>query len=66
MPRVGPFLYRMAAAAMRLGAYPFPRNTVCSSLVSCGGVQRGGVARLPSVLAENSRVFGPLRVATAC
>jgi hypothetical protein len=38
MPRIGPFLYRIAAAAaMRLGAYPFPRNTGCSSLVACGG-----------------------------
>jgi hypothetical protein len=50
---------------MLLGASPFPRNTGCSSLVACGGVQRG-LARLRSVLAENSRVVAPLRVATTC
>src|SRR5919112_4579409 len=63
MPRVGPCSYRIAAAATRLGAYPFPTNTRCSSLAARGG---GGGARLRSVSVENSRVVGPLRVATAC
>jgi hypothetical protein len=37
MPRVGPFLYRRTVPSMRLGAYPFPRNSRGSSLAACGG-----------------------------
>jgi hypothetical protein len=69
MPRVGPFLYRKAAAAaLRLGASPFPRNTRGSRLVACGRGVRGSwraAARVgPTPIRSSGKFSGSWAVAS--